>query len=60
MTEYQLLALQYADSLVTYAELDAHCKTSTLREDQLAFRAARDAMYDLQNALYAAAVAQVK
>lgn len=53
-------ALAYAAALVYYHELNEHCKTSTLREDQFALRAAYDALYDAQNKLSDAALSMVK
>lgn len=55
MTEYQTLALQYAEAVREYAELELHCRTSDLRQDQAAKRNAYDVMCNMQNALYFAA-----
>ena len=56
----QELALQYAETLVRYHEVNQHVEAArkahgtALREDELELRRARDDMYDAQNALNAA------
>jgi len=55
--EVETLAMAYAQLLIEYHVLEQHCKTSDLQQDKAAFRNARDAMYDAQNALDAACVA---
>lgn len=56
MNEYvSLLAMAYAEALVKYHESRLYTQSSSLREDQFAFNRARDAMYDAQNQLHAAA-----
>ena len=53
----QELALQYAESLVRFHEVNYHVESArkahgaALREDELELRRARDEMYDAQNAL---------
>lgn len=55
----QELALQYAEKLVEFHELDLHVKAAganALRQDVSALRVARDELYDAQDALNAAAL----
>ena len=60
----QTLALEYAAALLDWHELSLHCNRSekvhgtVLREDENAARKARDAMYDAQQALDNAALAE--
>lgn len=62
----QELALQYAEKLVRFHEVNRHVEYTrmahgrVLPEDELALRRARDDMYDAQNALNDAAQYQAE
>jgi hypothetical protein len=59
----QELALQYAERLVEFHELDQHVREAgehALRSDVAELRMARDAMYDAQDALNTAAQRQAE
>jgi hypothetical protein len=59
----QELALQYAERLVEFHELDQHVRAAgeaALRQDVSELRMARDRMYDAQDALNAAALQQAE
>lgn len=53
-SELQLAALKYAQSLVTFHEMELFAKKSGLSEDKIELRARRDKMYDAMNELDAA------
>ena len=63
-SELQLAALTYAQSLVTFHEMELFTKKSGLREDELELRVFRnkmyDAMYELDAVCNAAAFDNVK
>lgn len=50
----QQAALTYAQSLVTFHEMELFAKKSGLSEDKIELRACRDKMYDAMNELDAA------
>lgn len=62
----QELALQYAESLVRFHEVNQHVEGArknfgqALREDEMELRRARDEMYDAQNALNTACERQAE